>query len=89
MWIFLVQKKLNIGIFDNYLAFLFRKMWYFHYGWASEASETILYSGRNHHPPKYFIKRYYIDTRVQKVAKSVEIRKVAKFVEIYYIRVKK
>ena len=60
-----------------------------HYGWASEASETILYSGRNHLPPKYFIKRYYIDNRVQKVAKSVEIRKVAKFVEIYYIRVKK
>ena len=50
----------------------------------------MLYSGANHPlPTTYFIKLYNIDTRVQKVAKSVEIRKVAKFVEIYYIRVKK
>ena len=30
MWIFLVQKKINFGIFDKDMAFLFRKMWYFH-----------------------------------------------------------
>ena len=35
-------------------------------GGASEASETTLYSGRNHPPCYYPINRYYVYTRVQK-----------------------
>ena len=57
------------------------------YGWASEASETILYTGRNHPLPLYHkvLVTTYIDTRVQKVAIFVEIQKVAKSVTFYIV----
>ena len=60
------------------------------------SEETTLYSGANHPLSHYFIKRYYIDTRVQKVAKSVtfyfvytRVQKVAKSVtfNLVYTRV--
>ena len=61
--------------------------------WLSERSE------RNHSilwgkspPSHYLIKRYYIDTRVQKVAKSValyfvdtRVQKVAKSAALYFV----
>ena len=64
----LLLSIIKIGFLPLWIAsFAWFATFFTHCGWASEASETTLYSEWIHPPSDYFIKRYYINTRVQKM----------------------